>query len=75
MISIPRRRRVPLEAAQAEANAALKQAVDGLHAEAVQLEAVRARTPGVQRLGQRFLHWQERNHFGPNMARVLGAPR
>jgi len=75
VISIPRRRRAPLEAQQAEADAAVKKAVDGLHEAVVELGAVEERTPVTRALAQRFLLWQERNHFGENMARIMGAPR
>ncbi len=75
MINVPRRRRRGLTEQQKKAAAALQQSVDGLHAEVVQLGTVSERTPVVQDLAGRLLHWQERNHFGPNFARIMGEPR
>lgn len=75
MIRIPRRRREPIEKQQRQADAALRETVNGLHAEVVQLQTVQQRTPVALELGRRFLGHQERNHFGSNMARIMGEPR
>jgi len=72
---MPRRRRREIAERQEEAAAALRQSVDTLHSEVVQLGVVSDRTPAVRELKGRFQHWQERNHFGPNMARIMGEPR
>lgn len=72
---IPRRRLEPLRDAQSEADAALRQSVGGLHAEVIQTEQANERRAETQRIAQRMMHWQERNHFAENFRRALGEAR
>jgi hypothetical protein len=72
---IPRRHRETLRAAQAEADAALRSSVDSLHSEVVQAETTEGRRQETQRIADRMLHWQHRNHFAENFRRELGEAR
>jgi hypothetical protein len=60
-------------AAQAEADQALKEAVDLLHEAVVdRIEDSATRGPEARRLGARLRKIQRENHFGPSIAHVYG---